>query len=744
MRDASNLTDRHRARLCVIYIRQSTYAQVERNRESTARQYDLAGRAGQLGWPEDAVLVIDEDLGVSGSGTAQRAGFARLAAEVGLGHVGLILSLEASRLARSNADWYRLLDLCALTGTLIGDIDGIYDPSDYSDRLSLGLKGTIAEAELHVLRARLDGGIRNKAARGELRRALPVGLVWGEADGQILLHRDEAVRGAIATVFDRFAELGSARATWVWYRNEGLAFPYQDNRGSDLKWVTPTYPAIHKVLTHPAYAGAYVYGRTRRERYLDEEGQLHTRARHLGIDDWQVLIVNHHPEQAYISWDTYLANQARLGQNQRPFAHQPGTGALREGCALLQGLAVCGRCGRRLSVHYQGRYSTPGYHCNGRTLVAGRAERCLSVGGLQIDHAVTEAFLTALTPAGVEAALVAAETIAADRDSALAQWRKEVERARYQASLAERRYMAVDPDNRLVARGLEADWEAKLAAVATAEAELGRNEAARPAGLGPKEREALRELGADLNKVWQASTTTDRDRKELLRALLEEVVIDVNREAAEARLTLRWRGGALSELRVTLKAKPPAIRTDEDTIELISRLAQHHSDAAIAGILNRQGRLSASGQPFTAIIVGGLRRYRGIPRYQAPSQPPQGEVVPLYQAAKQLGVFPSTLYRWINDGFIPAEQDTPGAPWRIRMTDDLKALFVEDSPPGWLAMLEATMALGVSRQTVLQRVKRGELQAVIVRSGRRKGLRIKVPDPNPTLFNPNPSTKEAV
>jgi excisionase family DNA binding protein len=344
----------------------------------------------------------------------------------------------------------------------------------------------------------------------------------------------------------------------------------------------------------------------------------------------------------------------------------------------------------------------------------------------------------------VEAALAAAEALAADRDTALAQWRKEVERARYQAGLAERRYMAVDPDNRLVARGLESDWEAKLAAVASAEAELARREAARPPGLGPNERKALLRLGTDLNQVWQAPTTTDRDRKELLRALLEDVVVDIDRDAAQARLTLRWRGGALSELRVTLKPKPPAVRTDEDTIDLIRRLAQHHPDATIAGILNRQGRLSARGQRFTATVVAGLRSYWKIPRYQRPAEPPAGEAVPLYEAAKQLGVVPSTIYRWINDGFIPAEHDTPGAPWRIRMTDQLRALFVDDTPPGWLAMLETTLALGVSRQTVLQRVKRGELQAVIVRSGRRKGLRIKVPEANPTLFNTDPSTKEAV
>jgi hypothetical protein len=340
--------------------------------------------------------------------------------------------------------------------------------------------------------------------------------------------------------------------------------------------------------------------------------------------------------------------------------------------------------------------------------------------------------------------LAAAEALAADRDSALAQWRKEVERARYQASLAERRYMAVDPDNRLVARGLEAEWEATLAALAAAEAELARKQAARPAGLGPAERDTLLRLGTDITLVWQATTTTDRDRKELLRSLLEEVVFDIDRDIAQARLTLRWRGGAVSEIRVTLKRKPPAIRTDDDTIELIRRLACHHPDATIAGILNRQGRQSATGQRFTATMVAGLRGYRKIPRYQPASEPPDTEALPLYQAAEQFGVVPSTLYRWINDGFIPAEQDTPGAPWRIRMTDQLRALFVDDTPPGWLATLEATLALGVSRQTVLQRVKRGDLQAVIVRSGRRKGLRIKVPDPNPSLFDPNQTTKEAV
>jgi excisionase family DNA binding protein len=733
----------HLGRAAVVYVRQSTPGQTERNLESTDRQYALVERAIELGWSRRAVEVIDDDLGVSGSAGTARSGFARLTADVALGRVGIVFGLEVSRLARSNADWYRLLDLAGITDTLIADADGIYHPAGFNDRLVLGLKGTMSEAELHVLRARLEGGIRNKAARGELRRGLPVGLVWGDEDGEILLHPDEAVRGVIAAVFERFAELGSVRAVWLWLLGEGLMMPVQRAGDDELSWITPTYPAVHRVLTHPSYAGAYVYGRTRRERRVDDDGRVRSRARLLGRSDWQVLIVDHHP--GYIDWATWEANQARIGANTRPRAHQPGSGAVREGTALLQGLATCGRCGRRLAVHYQGTNSTPGYHCANRTLVNGRGARCLSVGGAQIDRAITAAFLATLEPAGVHAAIAAAEAIEADHDAALAQWRRQVERARYEATRAERRYLAVDPDNRLVARGLETDWEAKLAALADAEAELARRDAARPRSLTDNERVALATLGADIERAWSAPTTADRDRKELLRTLLQDVRVDVNKQDKRAELLLRWRGGATTELVVELRgAHQPRVRTDEDAIDLLRRLAVHYPDATIAGILNRQGRRSATGQRFTATIVQGLRHHWKIPRHQPPAEQPYGELLTVTEAAKTLGVAPSTVHRWINDGFIAGEQLTPGAPWRIRMTDELRNRFVDDTPPGWLAMLEATRALGVSRQTVLQRVKRGELEAVHVRTGRRKGLRIKVNSPDPSLFEHTPAAEGAV
>ena len=520
--------------------------------------------------------------------------------------------------------------------------------------------------------------------------------------------------------------------------------PVQKAGYGELTWIEPTYPAVHRVLTHPSYAGAYVYGRTRRERRVETDGRVRSRARHLDRSDWQVLIVDHHP--GYIDWATYEANQARIGANTRPQAHQPGAGAVREGTALLQGLAICGRCGRRLAVHYQGANSTPGYHCANRSLVNGRGVYCLSVGGVQIDQAVTAAFLAALEPAGVAAVLAAAEVLEADHDTALDQWRRQVERARYEANKAERRYLAVDPDNRLVARGLETDWETKLAALGDAEAELARRQTARPRTLNPDERAALAALGADIGQVWSApTTTTDRDRKELLRTLLEEVRVDVNRQDKRAELTLRWRGGAITELRLELRgAHQPTIRTDEDTIALIRRLVVHYPDATIAGVLNRQGRRSATGQRFTATIVQGLRQHWHIPRRQPSPEPAGGELVTITEAARILGVVPSTVGRWLADGFIAGEQLTPGAPWRIRVTAELCGRFVDDTPPGWLAMLEATHALGVSRQTILQRVKRGELEAVHVRSGRRKGLRIKVNRPDPGLFDQAPAAQGAV
>lgn len=737
MTDPSKIKPTHTQRVACVYIRQSTPGQVEHNRESTARQYALADRACQLGWSKEQVVIVDEDLGLSGSTTDKRSGFARLTSEVALAHVGIVLGLEVSRLARNNADWYRLLELCGVTDTLIGDNDGVYYPALFNDRLLLGLKGTMSEAELHIIRARLDGGIRNKAARGELRRGLPVGFVWGEQDGEVLFHPDEAVTAAIRTVFERFAEFGSARRVWLWFRSEGLSFPLQTmpaGMPGPIRWVAPTYHALHQILTNPVYAGAYTYGKTKYERYVDENGTVRKRIRHLPMDQWSVLIPDHHP--GFIDWATFQANQARLDSNTRPQLHRAG-GAVREGSALLQGLATCGHCGRRLHVHYRSRNSAPGYHCAGKDLVNGRGVYCLNVGGMVVEQAVANAFLEAVTPAAVEATMLSVQQLQANRDAALSQWRLEVERARYEAERAERRYRNVEPENRLVARGLETEWENRLRALNAAEAELHRREQQRPNPIGPEQLKRIRMLGSDIRQVWAAPAIADRDRKELLHTLLEEVILNLKRAEGRAQLTLRWRGGAITVLDVPVpRFKPMGPRTDEDTISLLRRLAALYPDEVIAGILNRQGRKTATGERFTANQVGSLRRYRNIPRFQPPAEPPDGELVSIRKAAQILGMNTSSIHRWLADGFIAGEQVTPGAPWQIRITDELRARIVEQAPPEYLPMLETTMKLGVSRQTVLQRVKRGELEAVLVRQGRRKGLRIKVVDRQPTLFEP--------
>jgi DNA invertase Pin-like site-specific DNA recombinase/predicted DNA-binding transcriptional regulator AlpA len=728
----SRIQPNHLRRTAFVYVRQSTTAQVEQNQESTQRQYALVERARTLGWRAEQVAVIDDDLGMSGATVQGRGGFARMTAEVALGHVGIVLGLEVSRLARNNADWYQLLDLCGITDTLIGDTDGVYHPSHFNDRLVLGLKGTMSEAELHVLRTRLDGGIRNKAARGELRRGLPVGFVWGDEDGEVCLHPDEAVTGTIGAVFERFAELGSVRRVWLWFLSEKLDFPLRTQTGEDIRWVPPSYHTIHQVLTNPVYAGAYAYGKSRHERYIDDQGVLRKRVRNLPRSEWAVLIPEHHP--GYIDWSTYEVNLERIASNTRPGPHQSG-GAVREGAALLQGIATCGHCGRRLRTHYQGRNAAPGYHCPGKTLANGRGVYCLNIGGVQIDQAVTQALLDALEPAGLEAALQAAEQLEADQDAALEQWRLTVERARYEAQRAERRYRAVEPENRLVARGLEAEWERCLRAVEQARRELDQRERLRPRALSAEERSSVLALGQHLQQVWDAPTTSVRDQKELLRTLLEEVIITAQRDQHCAHLALRWRGGLITELEVERRQTRHApIRTDEDTVELVRRLATHYPDAVIAGILNRQGKTTAYGHRFTANRVGNLRRHWNIPRFEPATQPLQGELVNIRQAAEILGIAPSTIHRWLNDGFIAGEQITPGAPWRIRMTEELRSRFVEQTPEGYVPMQEATKLLGVSRQTVLQRVKRGELDAVHVYSGKRKGLRIRIVDDHPDLF----------
>ena len=473
-----------------------------------------------------------------------------------------------------------------------------------------------------------------------------------------------------------------------------------------------------------------MFGKTRSERYVDERGEVRQRVVKLPLAEWQVLLREHH--EGYIDWETYLANRARIAANQPGKLRGSGR-AVREGAALLQGLARCGHCGRRMRTQYRARYA-PVYFCRGAADSGGRGASCLRVGGEGLDRAVAAALLGALRAGGVAAALRAAERMESGREAALEQLRLAVDRREREAAAAAL-FELIAKSNPRASTKYQLQLEASLEQVERAQAELAEREARRPRELDAAERRAVLALGRDLERVWNAPTTQPRDRKELLRALLEEAVVSADRERALMRVWLRWRGGQVSELeleRPRAKAKP--LRTAEDTVEFVRRLAAHHPDRVIAGILNRQGKRTARGLRFDRNRVGNLRRQAGIACYRPPAQAPEGAAVSVLQAARELGLAASTVHRWINDGFIPAEQVIPGAPWRVRLTPELRALFVEEAPPGYVPMREALRALGVSRQTVLQWVKRGKLEAVMICRGKRKGLRIKVVDQDPGIF----------
>jgi DNA invertase Pin-like site-specific DNA recombinase len=724
MTDASKITSSHRGRRCLVYVRQSTLAQTRANTESLERQYELAGRAVALGWSPGQVQVVDADLGLSGAQAANREGFQELVAQVALGRVGLILGLEASRLARSNSDWYQLLDLCGMTDTLIADGDGIYDPSAYSDRLVLGLKGTISEAELHLLKGRLIAGMRHKAAKGELRVALPAGLEYDQ-DGRPGLCADEAVREAIVTVFRRFAKLGSARQVLLSLLADGLELPRR-RAGGRVVWAPASYGAVIGVLTNPCYAGAFAFGRTRKAGRPGVQGRPACGRVPVPMPQWEVLICGHHP--GYICWEEYLANQERLHAN-CPVPPGQGGGAVREGRGLLQGIVRCGRCGRMMRTGYQGsgHKHLPRYYCAAEGTYFGRRDYCQGVGGRQIEQAVVGEVLAVLEPAALAATAQALAGAAAAQAERLRAFELAAERARYQADRARRQYDACEPENRLVARSLEAAWEDRLAAVTRAEAALATERARQPSPLSAEETAWLSRAGADIQAIFDSPTTTPRERKQLIRALLSEVTLTVDRQARTAALTLCWEGGAITHQTVALpRLGTPWRTTQASTVDLIRRLAMHYNDATIAGVLARQHRRTGTGLTFTKARVAEVRRNHRIPPFCKAAAPAchDGHVVTITQAAAELGVGISTLYRWLADGFIAGEQLTPGAPWRIRLDDTLRAKVTEHAPEGWLPLRQAAAALGVAPQTVLHKVQRGELAAVHVRRGRRSGLRI--------------------
>src|SRR3954471_20878885 len=602
----------HLRRQAVVYVRQSTPQQVRGNRESTVRQYALTDRAKALGWPAGAVQTIDEDQGRSGARSDHRDGFKRLLAEIGAGQVGLVLALEASRLARSSVDWHRLVEICGITKTLLADESSVYDPRDPNDRLLLGVKGTVSEAELMTIRCRLHDGRWSKARRGELAKPLPVGYVRTEA-GAVVKHPDRQVQARLEYVFELFAELRVARKVVARLRREMLQIPAQAWGGpghGEVRWKAPTFGAVMRLLHNPAYAGTYAYGQKEYAPFdrSPPTGKAKTAARPLA--DWPVCVRDTYP--AYITWDEFLRNQDTLRDNW----FRAGTrGASRRGQALLQGIARCGRCGARMSMFY---YSTkekraPGYGC-----VAGYVDggsTCQMMSSAPVDAAVAELFLAAVTPAQVDVALRALDAYEAECAEARRQRQMQIQRAEYEVEIARRRYEATDPANRLVAAELEGRWEAALRERErlTREAEELDRRSASP--LSAAERRRVREMAADLGKVWRAATTGMEDRKELLRFLVHRVYLDGVTEAGQIRIEVEWHTGA----RTSVTVRRPAVgahapRTPAAAVERIRELVSTRNYTAIAAALNEEGYRTAKGLEYDMYSVGYVARSRGWAR----------------------------------------------------------------------------------------------------------------------------------
>jgi DNA invertase Pin-like site-specific DNA recombinase len=659
----AKIADHHLARQACIYIRQSTMAQVRLNQESTERQYNLANQATSLGWTPEQVRILDGDLAQSGQQTTRRDDFKTLVSDVAMGQVGAIFSLESSRLARSNKDWHRLLELCAITKTLVFDGDGCYDPADFNDSLVLGMKGTFAQAELHIIHARLHGGKLNKAQKGELRFPLPVGLVF---DGdKIVLDPDQEVQGAVRAVFNLFEQESTAYGVVQRFRQLGLLFPRRSYGGvwnGKLIWGRLTHSRLLGVLANPSYAGTYVFGRYQSCKQIDATGEICTRSRRMPEEQWRVVIADHHP--GYITWEQFLANQRRVAANRTN--NEVFAGPAREGLCLLQGLLFCGVCGHRLTVRYTGnRGLYPIYECNWRHREALQPHRmCLPAKPL--DDAISERLLTAVTPLTIKLAL-AALTNLEERDKVIsAQWHRRIERARYEADLAERRYEEADPNNRLVASTLEKRWNDAMQRVLELKAELAHFERQTMHSVTAEQKQQILQLGRDFPRLWKAPTTSARDRKRILRLLIRDItVVKDPQQPKLLHLQICWQGGATETIEVRQRPNyPEAIRYPDSFVAKIRTLAEQYDDKEIATRLNGEGLTSATGKPFTASMINWIRHKHRIFR---PS-PPDG-TLNVSQVRARYGVSLWVVHYWIEHGIVPATQRKPNAPYAITIDD---------------------------------------------------------------------------
>ena len=623
-----------------LYIRQSTLYQVANNTESTARQYDLRGRAVALGWPAGRIHVIDIDQGHSGASAADREGFQHLVAEVSMGKAGIVLGLECSRLARNNADWHQLLQICAHNDCLILDEDGLYDPTSFNDRLLLGMKGQLSEAELHFLRSRLRGGILAKARRGELRLQLPIGLVYDPL-GQVTLDPDAGVRGALSLLFETFTATSSAFAVVKTFRDQQLSFPGRHRSGpraGELYWNSLSHDQVLKILHNPAYAGAYAYGRARHTTGLD--GRHHTLSK--PIDEWTVLIHDHHP--GYVTWPRYQASLQVLAGNAAARGQDRNAGPPREGPALLQGLVVCGRCGRRMTVRYHTRASgtiVPDYVCQNDGIRTAQPI-CQHIGGAPVDTAISELILRTLTPLALQTAVTVTDELVQQAGQADAIRAAHVQRAQHAADQARRRYLAVDPGNRLVADALEADWNARLRELAAAQDDYATAKTA-TAMLDEQQRARIRALAADFPALWNNPATPMRERKRLIRLLITDVTLTRGQDTITA--AARLPGGQHHTLHLPIPLNAWQERkTPATTITLIDQLLSTHTYSQVASALSQQGLASGDGKPWDADRVRAHCRTRQIPSLWQRLR--NAGMLTLDETAQQLGAHPQSIKRW--------------------------------------------------------------------------------------------------
>ena len=658
----TRITPEHLGRGAFVYVRQSTPDQVLNNHESRRRQYALVDRARALGW--SMVEVIDDDLGRSGSGIA-RPGFEKLLAAICEGRVGGVVSIEASRLARNGRDWHTLLEFCGLVGTVIVDEDGVYDPRHPNDRLLLGMKGTMSEMELSLFRQRSLEALKQKARRGELFLTVAVGYLKAPND-RIEKDPDRRVQEAIALVFSKFDELQTVRQVHLWMRQKRLPLPavsYGDG-GRQITWKLPVYNTLHHMLTNPVYAGAYVFGRTGSRTTIEAGRKRIVRGFRKERAAWEVLILDHH--EGYIGWTDFERNQRLISDNANGKSFM-SRGSVRRGQALLAGLLRCGHCGRKLHVAYSGADGDVGrYHCRGGYLNHG-GDRCISFGGMRIDRAVGAEVIERLQPLGIQAALDALDERQAEDAEKRRQIELALEQARFEAARAQRQYDAVDPDNRLVAAGLEQRWNSRLLEVQMLDQELEQLSAAPAATPTQSERTRLLALGADVEQAWASPAALPATRKRIVRTLIDEIVVRV--EDSALAIVIRWNGGDHTSLRVAKnRAGQHRWTTDAEVVELVAALARLLPDQAIAAVLNRAGKTTGRGNGWTRSRVCMLRNNRNIPPHREGERAERGEAT-LDEAAEKLKVSEATVRRLIAERILPAHQFCKGAPWTIRIED---------------------------------------------------------------------------